>query len=286
MTLRLRLYVRKLERDCSMDEPVMYKSDLEDVDTAIYEYIQEEFNLHYKEDGISMKKVPVIYLTNERSYQMKNDVSIRDADEKLILPLISIDRTAVVKDPNRKGGYQAHLYDQDQDGSIGRRVVYRRIKHLKTSDIANSLSQNRVSTSGKTGSDPFNKRATQEIIYETFTAPIPVYVNIDYKITIMTEYIQEMNSLVQPFMARTGQINSFVIRRNGHIYEAFIDQNFAQSNNVANLAEEERRFKTEVSIKVIAPLVGEGLNDKENLIQKTENLARYYFPSESTIYEQ
>ena len=269
-----------------MDEPVMYKSDLEDVDTAIYEYIQEEFNLHYKEDGISMKKVPVIYLTNERSYQMKNDVSIRDADEKLILPLISIDRTAVVKDPNRKGGYQAHLYDQDQDGSIGRRVVYRRIKHLKTSDIANSLSQNRVSTSGKTGSDPFNKRATQEIIYETFTAPIPVYVNIDYKITIMTEYIKEMNSLVQPFMARTGQINSFVIRRNGHIYEAFIDQNFAQSNNVANLAEEERRFKTEVSIKVIAPLVGEGLNDKENLIQKTENLARYYFPSESTIYEQ
>ena len=94
-----------------MDEPVMYKSDLEDVDTAIYEYIQEEFNLHYKEDGISMKKVPVIYLTNERSYQMKNDVSIRDADEKLILPLISIDRTGVVKDPNRKGGFQAHLYD-------------------------------------------------------------------------------------------------------------------------------------------------------------------------------
>jgi hypothetical protein len=267
-----------------MDEPVMYKSDLEDVDTAIYEYILEEFNLHYKEDGISMKKVPVIYLTNERSYQMKNDVSIRDSDEKLILPLISIDRTGVVKDPNRKGGYQAHLYDQDQDGSIGRRVVYRRVKHLKTSDIANSLSQNRLSTSGKTGGDPFNRRATQEIIYETFTAPIPVYVNIDYKITVMTEYIQEMNSLVQPFMARTGQINSFVVRRNGHLYEAFIDQNFAQSNNVANLAEEERRFKTEVSIKVIAPLVGEGLNDKENLIQKTENLARYYFPSESTIY--
>ena len=286
MILRSKLYARKQERGCSMDEPVMYKSDLEDVDTAMYEYIQEEFNLHYKEDGLNMKKVPVIYLTNERSFQMKNDMTLRDDDEKLILPLISIDRTGVVKDPNRKGGFQAHLYDDDKDGSIGRRVVYRRIKHLKTSDIANSPSQNRGFTSEADGSDPFNKRATRQVIYETYTAPIPVYVNIDYKISVMTEYIQEMNSLVQPFMARTGQINSFVMRRNGHLYEAFIDQNFAQTNNMSNLAEEERRFKTDITIKVIAPLVGEGLNDKENLIQKSENLVRYYFPSESTVYQQ
>lgn len=269
-----------------MVDPVMYKSDLEDVDTAMYEYIQEQFNLHYKQDGLNFKKVPVIYLTNERSFQMKSDLTIRDSDEKLILPLISINRTAVVKDPNRKGGFQAHLYDDDHDGSIGRRVVYRRVKHVKTSDIANSKSQSRILSTEATAADAFNGRVTKQIIYETFTAPIPVYVNIDYKINVMTEYIQEMNMIVQPFMARTGQINSFVMRRNGHLYEAFIEQNFAQENNVSNLAEEERRFKTEISIKVIAPLVGEGENDKENLIQKTENLVRYYFPSESTIYQQ
>jgi len=264
--------------------PVMYKSDLEDVDTAMYEYIDERFNLFYKEGGVNQTKVPVIYLTNERSFQIKSDLDIRDQDEKLILPIVTINRTSVVKDPNRKGGFQAHYYADDSSGNVGRREVLRRIKQDKTSNLSNALSQKRGGTS-KLAADPFNRRATKEVIYEVFTAPIPIFVNIDYKITIMTEYIQEMNSLVQPFMTRTGQINSFVMRRNGHLYEAFIDQNFTQENNVSNLAEEERRFKTEVSIKVIAPLVGEGENDNKNLIERKETVSRYFFPSESTIYQ-
>jgi len=264
--------------------PVMYKSDLEDVDTAMYEYIDERFNLFYKEGGVNQTKVPVIYLTNERSFQIKNDSTIRDQDEKLILPIATINRTAVVKDPNRKGGFQAHLYSDDSTGNIGRREVFRRIKHNKTSNLANALSQKRGGTEA-IAANPYNMRATKEVIYEVFTAPIPVYVNIDYKITLMTEYIQEMNNLVQPFMTRTGQINSFIMRRNGHLYEAFIDQNFTQENNVSSLAEEERRFKTEITIKVIAALVGEGENDNKNLIEKKETVARYFFPSESTIYQ-
>ena len=59
-----------------------------------------------------------------------------------------------------------------------------------------------------------------------------------------------MNDLVSPFMARTGQINSFVMRRNGHIYEAFIDSSFAHNNNVAALNEDERMFSTDIKIKV------------------------------------
>jgi len=264
--------------------PVMYKSDLEDVDTAMYDYINERFNLFYKEGGVNQTKVPVIYLTNERSFQIKNDLEIRDQDEKLILPIVTIDRSSVVKDPNRKGGFQAHYYSDDSTGNVGRREVFRRIKKNKTSNLSNAISQKRGGTQ-KVASDPYNRRATKEVIYEIFTAPIPIYVNIDYKITLMTEYIQQMNSLVQPFMTRTGQINSFIMRRNGHLYEAFIDQNFSQENNVSNLSEEERKFKTEITIKVIAPLVGEGENDNKNLIEKKETVSRYYFPSESTIYQ-
>jgi hypothetical protein len=266
------------------DTPVMYKSDLEDVDTAIYEYIDERFNLFYKEGGVNQTKVPVIYLTNERSFQIKSDLNIRDQDEKLILPIVTINRASVVKDPNRKGGFQAHYYSGDSSGNIGRREIYRRIKQDKTANLSNALSQKRGGTQ-TVSNNVFNKRATKEVIYEIFTAPIPVYVNIDYKITVMAEYMQEMNSLVQPFMTRTGQINSFVMRRNGHLYEAFIDQNFSQENNVSNLSEEERKFKTEITIKVLAPLVGEGENDNKNLIEKKETISRYYFPSESTIYE-
>jgi hypothetical protein len=51
-----------------------------------------------------------------------------------------------------------------------------------------------------------------------------------------------MNELLQPFIARTGQINAFVMKRNGHLYEAFIDQGFSHNNNVSNLGEEMRMF--------------------------------------------
>jgi hypothetical protein len=61
-------------------------------------------------------------------------------------------------------------------------------------------------------------------------------------------------------MGRTGQINSFVMRRNGHLYEAFIDQNFTHNNNVSNLAEDLRMFTTEITIRVLGYLIGEGEN--------------------------
>ena len=90
-----------------------------------------------------------------------------------------------------------------------------------------------------------------------------------------------MNSLLQPFMTRTGQINSFLLKRNGHIYEAFIDQNFSHENNVANLNEENRMYTTSITIRVLGYLIGEGDNDDRKLIRVDENFVEVTFPRES-----
>ena len=95
-----------------------------------------------------------------------------------------------------------------------------------------------------------------------------------------TEYQQQMNELVAPFIARTGQINSFVLKRDGHLYEAFIEQNFAQSNNVANLGEDTRLFQTEINIKVLGYLIGEGKNDDRPIVRIDENVVEISFPQE------
>ena len=89
-----------------------------------------------------------------------------------------------------------------------------------------------------------------------------------------------MNSLVQPFMTRTGQINSFVLRRNGHLYEAFINQDFTQSNNVASLQEDMRVFTTEIGIRVLGYLIGEGDNDDRPIVRVDENIVETTFPRE------
>jgi len=110
-----------------------------------------------------------------------------------------------------------------------------------------------------------------------------VHVILNYKLLIKTEYQQQMNDLMAPFMTRTGQINAFVMKRNGHSYEAFIQQGFTHNNNVAALGEDTRLFTTEVTINVLGYLIGDGVNDDRQLVRIDENTVEYQFPQESTV---
>jgi hypothetical protein len=122
-------------------------------------------------------------------------------------------------------------------------------------------------------------------VVKTLSIPIPIYVNVDYKIVIKTEYQQQMNDLIAPFMTRTGQINAFIMRRNGHLYEGFIDQGFTHNNNIANLGEDTRLFTSEITIRVLGYLIGEGTNDDRNIVRVDENVIEYMFPQEGLVIE-
>jgi|TARA_R110001599_G_scaffold32937_4_gene107295 hypothetical protein len=159
-------------------------------------------------------------------------------------------------------------------------VIAKRIKQDKTRNFA-VVGNTRTNTSGDR--QKFFPRVNKKVVIETLSIPIPIYVNLDYKIIVKTEYQQQMNDLTQPFMTRTGQINSFIMRRNGHLYEAFIDQGFAQSNNVANLGEDERQFTSEVSIKVLGYLIGEGKSDDRPIVTKEESVVEITFPRETIV---
>ena len=67
------------------------------------------------------------------------------------------------------------------------------------------------------------------------------------------------------------------------MYEAFIDQGFNQTNNVANLAEDERQFTSEINIKVLGYLIGEGNSDDRPIVTKEENIVEVVFPRESVV---
>jgi hypothetical protein len=73
------------------------------------------------------------------------------------------------------------------------------------------------------------------------------------------------------------------MRRNGHIYEAFIDQAFAHNNNVANLAEDIRMFETAISIRVLGYLIGEGDNDDRPIVKVDESIVEVTYPRESPV---
>ena len=114
--------------------------------------------------------------------------------------------------------------------------------------------------------------------------PFPVYIEVTYKITIRTEYQEQMNDLMTPFITRSGGINYALLRRDNHRYEAFIQQDFAHKNNVADYSEEERKYETTVTIKVLGYLIGDGKNHEKPFYEVRENAVEVKIPRERVMF--
>ena len=263
----------------------MLESNIENIDYSITSWLKTDLNL-FATTNEGRKQVDILWQTPERAFQIKSNHDLRhpvdDGAGVITLPVVTVERTGITKDPSRKGGYQAHIYSDKRNGRSGRIVIAKRIKQDKTRNfaVAGNMRTN-VNTGGTR--QKFYPRVNKKVVIETLSIPIPVYINLDYKIIVKTEYQQQMNDLTQPFMTRTGQINAFVMRRNGHLYEAFIDSGFNQSNNVATLGEDERQFTSEITIKVLGYLIGDGVSDDRPSVRRDENFVEVSFPRESVV---
>tara|TARA_R110000765_G_scaffold8670_4_gene27691 strand:- start:399 stop:1232 length:834 start_codon:yes stop_codon:yes gene_type:complete len=255
-------------------------SSIENIDIGFYEYVDEALNLHVTSNG-GFKKVPVTWLASERAFQIKNNVALRDASGHLKLPLITVNRTSIIKDPSFKGAYQA-LNQLPSSGPRGYKNnpyhVGRKIKSVKSSEfMENDLNEKTL------GQNNNGYTITKKIVYEEVYIPIPVYISINYSINIRTEYQQQMNQLIVPFISSTGQINSFVFEKNGYRYEAFIQQDYGLSNNSDNLGEEERYFSTKIEVKVLGYVHGEGINDPKPQVVTKENIVEVKLVGERLV---
>jgi hypothetical protein len=104
----------------------MLSSRIEDVDYALMSWVKKDVDI-YTSTNEGYKQVPVLWQVPERSYQVKNEKSLRDNGGALTLPIISVERTAIVKDPQRKGSFQANIYSKNKNGRAGRMVLAKRI---------------------------------------------------------------------------------------------------------------------------------------------------------------
>ncbi len=228
-------------------------STIETIDVGFFNWVDKELDLYATTNG-GWKKTPVVWLSAERAFQIKNNKDLRDSSGHLKLPIMTVNRTSMTKDPTFRGSHYAHIYENN-DYKGGATPIARRIQQIKTRNFGNAKASREFKNRTHTG-----KVDNKKIVYETIEIPCPTYVAIMYDITIRTEYLQQMNTLVLPFMTKTGGINNFFFENEGHRYEAFIQQDFNPDSNIVNLGDEERFFQTKVQIKVLGHLLGEGPN--------------------------
>lgn len=249
-------------------------STIENIDMAIYNWLNDKMNL-FAETNKGWNKVPVIWLTGERSWQVKNKRELRNSNNNFILPVITLERTEMTKDKDKKGKYWGDVrpFDDEKGGSIAIHAV---INQQKTSAFANADAKR------LTGQPNF-KRENKKVVYQTRYVHMPVYITVNYSIDIKAEYQQQMNDLLQPFITHTGTVNYFVIEHEGHRYEAFMQPNFSMKNNVADLQDKERLFNTQINVQVLGHLLGKGKNDERPKTSVRENIVEVKIPREYII---
>jgi hypothetical protein len=272
--------------DRILRETTMMPSTIETIDTAMFKYLDETLNLHVNTNK-GFTKVPVIWVAGERAFQIKNNRNLRDANDVLIFPMMTLERTSLRKDASFKGVAWAHLGNVN-DAKGGAIEVARRINQEKTGNFVNA-DKRRTQATLTSGIGPGQENypgVGKKIVYETLSMPIPTYIESMYKITVRTEYQQQINELISPFFVRTGQINSFFIKHEGHKFEGFIQGDFSQDFNAASFQDEERIYKTSIDIKVLGYLLGESSNAARPKITIRENAVEFKFGKEQVVFDE
>ena len=254
-------------------------SSFEDIDLSLYNFVDNTLNLHTTTNK-GVEKVPIIWVGSERAFQIKNNRDYRDSVGKLRLPLISIERASVEKDKAFKGNIQAHV-PVDKDTREYRQGAFKlvsKLNHEKTRAFQAAEAKK------KKGQAHF-PHDSKKFVYDEFYIPLPVYVKVMYNVVLRTEYQQQMNDLVMPFIARPGQLNHFVLRDNGKMYEAFIES-YDATNNLNALGQDERKFETKVSIRVLGYITGDGSANQETpKVIKKETIVEVKLPRERVMLE-
>ena len=260
-------------------------STIETIDRAFFNYIDDGLNIFSNTNG-GWKKVPVLWVSAERAHQIKKEKGLRDSKGILKLPIITVERKGMKKDPEMKGVAWAHVPEVN-DAKGGAITIARRIKQDKTANFLNADSYRKHGSMSSAvvgiGQLNFPFENPGKVVYETITVPTPTYVVVDYDVVIKTEYQQQINDIISPFITKTGQITNFLTRHEGHMFEGFIQGDFNQDSNVAQLNEEERMYEASIKIKILGYLIGEGPNRERPKLTIRENAVEVKIPREQVI---
>ena len=255
-------------------------STIETIDRALFDYIDQELDV-FCTTNKGFKKVPFIWAGAERAYQIKHNRELRDVNGWLIYPLMSIERTSITKNLAERGAYYAAAMNLP-DNKGGSMTVARTIKQDKTANFVNADSKRLVLDGVGNSQNNFPKK-NKKVVYETISVPIPVYLQVEYKLTVMSEYQQQINEIITPFMTKTGAVNYFLIEKDNHRFEVFIDSDYALNNNAASLLEDARGYETEINFKVIGYIIGADKNEERPKIVRRENAVEIKIPREHVI---
>ena len=158
-----------------LDLSKQYSITLKDIDGAIISYIKDVIKPTVQEANEQVK-VTVMYGNEERWKAVRKRGVLRDRNGSIILPLIMLKRTEVSR--NDLSG-QSYSHD---------------LKNEHISVVRNS------SWSKDNQYDRFSVQQGKKPTYENIVTGMPTYSDVTYEFVLWTNFIEQMNPLVESFM--------------------------------------------------------------------------------------
>ena len=266
-------------KDPSIIKTISFEpSSLETIDGAVMDYVNKRLDIFVQtNDGFS--KVPVLWVTAERAFQVKSNQDLRDTEDTLTLPLVTVHRSTIEKNPASEFAIPAANIPEVRDAMGGTLTVARNIYQKKTAEFQNAYAKR------KYNKNTWPTVQNNETVYQTTTIPFPTWIAVGYEIAIRTEYQQQMNQMVRKFI-RQGGLNRmpFRLEKDGHKYEAFIDGNLTNNSNMLSLGMTQRNYESILNLKVLGYLIGDGDNEEKPNIVVRENAVKVQIPRERVIF--
>ena len=253
----------------------------ETIDYALYNFLNDTLNISCTTNA-GFTKVPVIFAIPERAYQVKNQNTLRPNTRTLNYPLMSISKESMNRNPQNRGRYGVGIFPYFRALEGGTLDIARIVNQDKTKNFANANSIRQSATKKNKNYQTFPGN-NDEIVYQTLSVPMPSFVEIEYKITAITDYQQQMNQILQTFQNFSSTPGVFNIQHEGNTYEAFLSPNFGIDNNATGLDVNERVFKADISIMVLGYLIGKGENQEYPQIVVRESAAKIQIQRERSV---
>ena len=233
---------------------------LEDLDKAIFNLFNKDIPLFYNHLN-EKKKVPVIFATGERFAILRRKKPLTDANNALILPLISIIRNSIDNKPQK--GMSNNMM---KPITIAKRIsdkdtAWKQVSNLE--NIKNSLYSKARNT--ELNEDLSLEPKKSNNIIEVIEIPPPRYYGASYEVTVWSSFTQQMNYLMETIMSsytnNPGQ--QFKVESDkGYWFPAFIDTTISQDASYQDFSDTERFVKYTFNIQATGYIVA---LDNENV---------------------
>jgi hypothetical protein len=218
------------------------KVTLETVDQAVYDYFDKRLAVSVDTEREKVR-VPVIFATGERWKLVRDNKGLRDQNGTLILPLITVRRVRIDRNPGM------HALAQETPN-----ITVSSLVHEKSSNIANMVQDRRVR------GFPEPKRP---VVREYLTVPFPDFCTIFYEIGIWSQYQTQMNEILEKIFYNYDHLDSFIMpveydgksRKGNSYYFVGFREDVAPQSNVQEFTDQERIIKYSYTIKTPAYLM-------------------------------